>query len=295
MIKRTVYIGNAASVRVQFEQLRIVQQERESKVPIEDLGFLILDHYGITLSHGALASLLENNVAVIMTDERHLPLGIFMPLRANKEQSSSFRAQIEAPLPLKKRLWQQTIKAKIKNQAFLLDQIGLEGHPLHSMSEQVLSGDSSNQEAAAAKVYWQLLFEPRHFKRHRDGKPPNNLLNYGYAILRGIVARSLSGTGLLPMLGIHHCNQYNPFPLADDVMEPYRPYVDQIVWELMREEEIDYTALTPEIKQRFLELPSIGVMMNGQAKPLHLATARTAASLKDCLNGEKKMMVYPQL
>ena len=295
MIKRTLYFSTPARLRVKNRQLRIIRDDKdEATIPIEDIGFVILDHYGVTISHHTLAELLDANVAVITTDETHMPVGMFLHLEGNKEQGGSFRAQLEASLPLKKQLWQQTIKAKIRNQGTLLDQIGVTGHPLRSMAKNVLSDDSSNQEAAAAKTYWKLLFDPVHFKRHRYGKPPNNLLNYGYAILRGIITRSLCGTGLLPVIGIHHRNRYNAYPLADDIMEPFRPFVDEIVLNICQE-ELDISVLTPELKRKLLELPGVGVLMKKEIKPLHLAAARTAASLKRCFTGEAKELVFPVL
>ncbi|HPG41551.1 MAG TPA: type II CRISPR-associated endonuclease Cas1 [bacterium] len=295
MLKRVLYFGNPAQLRVKDLQLRILRPEQdEITAPIEDIGYIILDHYGVTISHHALAELLANNVAVITTDQTHMPAGLFLPLAGNTEQGGSFRAQLEAPDTLKKQLWQQTIKAKIRNQANLLDQVGITGHPLKSMLRYVYSDDSANQEGAAAKAYWQLLFDPVRFRRHRYGEPPNNLFNYGYAILRGVVARALCGAGLLPMLGIHHRNRNNAFPLADDIMEPYRPFVDELVWRMVQDEpEID--DLTPDLKKQLLEIPSLGVTIKGQARPLYLAAAQTAASLKRCYMDEEKTLSYPVL
>lgn len=293
MIKKTLYFGNPVQLRVKNEQLRIIREtDPEVTIPIEDIGFIVIDHYGITISHHALSALLTNNVAIITTDETHLPVGIFWPLHGNQEQGDSIRAQIESNLSLKKRLWQQTVQAKIKNQAGLLKKIGLNSQPLENFLTQVKSDDATNQEAAAAKVYWQLLFDPIQFRRHRYGKPPNNLLNYGYAILRGVIARAICGTGLLPIPGIHHRNRYNGFPLADDIMEPYRPFVDELVWQLVMDEpEVD--VLRPEIKRRLLEVPVLGVQMNQEKKPLHLAAALTAASLKQCFLAQEKKISYP--
>jgi len=295
MIKRTLYFSNPARLRVKDNQLLIIREEQQDvSVPIEDLGFIVLDHYSITISHQTLAELLNHNVAIITTNKKHMPAGLMLPMAGNIEQGESLRAQINASIPLKKRLWQQTVRAKIKNQANLLDRIGCKEHALRSMINQVLSDDSTNQEAAAAKMYWQLLFNPEKFHRHREGQPPNNLLNYGYAILRSVIAKALCGTGLLPQLGIHHCNRYDPFPLADDIMEPYRPFIDEIVLQIFHDGE-DVSELNPELKKRLLEIPAIGVMMKGEVKPLHLAAARTAASLKRCFEEEDKNIIYPVL
>ncbi len=293
MIKRTLYFGNPARLRVKDLQLVIERQdEKNVTVPLEDLGFIVLDHFGITISHYALNELMFHNVMVITTDETHMPAGMFLPMAGNHAQTESFRAQINAPVPTHKRIWQATIRSKILNQAALLDRVGATDNPLRDLALEVQSGDVTNREAAAAKLYWQLLFDPYRFKRHRYGKPPNNLLNYGYAILRGVIARALCGAGLLPMLGVHHHNRNNPFPLADDIMEPYRPFVDDMVWN-MAQEEPDIGNLTPELKKILLEIPATGVMMQGEVKPLHLAAARTAASVKRCFTEGQKRPVYP--
>ena len=295
MIKKTLYFGNPVRLKLKHNQLRVIlEDETEKTIPIEDIGFVIIDHYHAMITHNLLAELLNNNVAVITTNRQHLPTGWFMPLAGNTEQGESFRTQLELAVPAKKRIWQQTVKAKIKNQAGLLDQIGIQGHYLHSLVKDVASDDATNKEAVAAKTYWAHLFAGMGFKRHREGDAPNNLLNFGYAILRGVVARALCGTGLLPMVGVHHRNRYNAFPLADDIMEPYRPFVDEIVWNLSRKYE-DLECLTPELKKPLLEIPAIGVSMKGEAKPLHLAAARTASSLKKHMENNKEKIVYPVL
>ncbi len=295
MIKRTLYFGHAVKIRCKNNQLRIIyKDDTEKTVPLEDIAFMIVDHYSVYISHFTMAEILNHNIALITTDHNHMPAGLFLPLAANTEQSGSIQIQLDCKLTLKKQLWQKTIKSKIKNQSNLLDGIGQSGHPLTSMIKNVRSDDVTNEEAAAAKVYWKLLFDPIHFKRHRYGKPPNNLLNYGYAILRAVIARALCGTGLLPMVGIHHKSRYNPFPLADDIMEPYRPFVDRVVWDISRE-EIDATTLTTDIKKRLLEIPSLGVEMKAEIKPLYLAAARTAFSLKKCFEKENSNIIYPLL
>lgn len=295
MIKKTLYFGNPANLKMKNQQLLIRREGIETQtIPIEDIGYVIMDHFGVSISHGALGALLNNNTAVITTNDRHLPEGMFLPLAGNCEQNEHFRNQLNASEPLKKQLWKQTVKAKINNQSGLLHQLGLVNESLKKMDSKVLSGDTGNYEAQAARYYWSVLFDPFLFRRKRYGEPPNNLLNYGYAILRAVIARSLTGSGLLPGVGIHHRNKYNAYPLADDIMEPYRPYVDEIVWNLAMN-EYDISELTTDIKKEMLEIPTIPVKINGQNLSLMLAATRTTASLQKCFRGESRKLIYPRI
>ncbi|BDQ03264.1 type II CRISPR-associated endonuclease Cas1 [Ignavibacterium sp.] len=314
MIKRTIYFGNPAYLSKKDEQLVIkipsVKEEtteqaepdlnqkyknrgNENIIPIEDIGIVILDNQQITITQGLLAALLENNSAVVTCDNKHHPAGLFLPLESNLEQSQRFQEQIEATVPLKKQLWQQTISSKILNQALLLNKIGIQSDNMKKWSRDVKSGDPDNLEGRAAAYYWKNLFpQELDFKRDRYGEPPNNLLNYGYAILRAVVARSLVASGLLPTLGIHHHNKYNAFCLADDIMEPYRPFVDDIVVTLVRDGE-DFTELTQSIKKQLLTIPVVDVFIEKQKRPLMIAVQRTTASLAKCFSGDQRKIIYP--
>src|SRR5690606_23665243 len=229
MIKRTLMFSNPAYLSHRNSQLVISFPEKDKEertVPIEDIGVLLLENQQITISHGCIAALLQNNVAVISCDASHMPTGLILPLDGGHTQAERFRYQIEASLPLKKQLWQQTIQQKIYNQARVLDILGYDVDNMYRWSKAVRSGDPDNFEGRAAAYYWQTIFSKyMAFNRHRAGEPPNNLLNYGYAILRAVVARALVSSGLLPTLGIFHRNKYNAYCLADDIMEPYRPFV----------------------------------------------------------------------
>ena len=310
MIKRTLYFGNPAYLSTRLEQLviRLPEVEKNStlpesfkasavkQIPIEDIGVVVLDNKQITITQGALSALLENNVAVISCDEHRMPTGLMLPLAGNTTQSERFRHQIEASLPLKKQLWQQTIQAKIANQsAVLRQQRGLECGNMEAWAKQVKSGDSDNLEGRAEAFYWQNLFgDIKGFHRDREGIAPNNLLNYGYAILRAVVARSLVGSGMLPTLGIHHHNRYNAYCLADDIMEPYRPFVDKLVAEIV-DSGIDISKLTTEIKSKLLSIPVLDVVINGRRSPLMIAVATTTASLYKCYSGEIRKIAYPTM
>ena len=310
MIKRTLYFGNPAYLSVRLEQLeiRLPQVENNAtltegfkesvvkRVPIEDIGVVILDHKQISITQGALGALLDNNVAVITCDNSRMPSGLMLPLSANTTQSERFRHQIEASQPLKKQLWQQTIQAKIWNQAAVLhSQRGLDCGNMDAWAKQVKSGDSDNLEGRAAAYYWQNLFgNIKGFRRDREGMPPNNLLNYGYAILRAVVARSLVGSGLLPTLGIHHHNRYNAYCLADDIMEPYRPYVDKLVAEIV-DSGVDISELNKELKSKLLSIPVLDVVIGGRRSPLMIGVGMTTASLYKCYSGELRKIAYPDI
>ncbi len=276
------------------------------KVPIEDIGVVILDAYQLTISQTLITQLLHNNVALITCNERHLPQGLMLNLDGNTLQQERFTAQINASLPLKKQLWQQTIKAKINNQRNALLKIHtLESSDLENLkywADSVNSGDTQNYEARAAAFYWQYIFSDiiADFKRGRFEAEPNNLLNYAYAILRAITARSLVGSGLLPTLGIHHHNKYNAYALADDIMEPYRPFVDLVVQDLVEKYYSDDWAekgfdLTPEIKRELLKIPVLDVNLDGEKSPLMIAMQRTTSSLYHCFAGNSRKMLYPEL
>ena len=297
MIKRTLYFGNPAYLKTLNEQLIVELPDTGEKkqVPIEDIGIVILDHQQITITQALIAKLLENNTALITCNDTHHPTGLLLNLDGNTLQSQKFKAQIEASQPLKKQLWQQTVSAKIANQAALLGIEKAANGILLRYAKDVKSGDSGNHEAKAAAYYWKHLFhEFLQFKRDRYGEPPNNLLNYGYAILRAVVARNLVGSGLLPTLGIFHRNQYNAYCLADDIMEPYRPFVDQVVCKIISMNG-QYLDMTPAMKKELLTIPVIDVMIDEQKSPLMLAVQRTTASLSKCYEGESRKLLYPEL
>lgn len=295
MIKRTLYFGNPAYLKTANEQLIIEMQDSgETKpVPIEDIGILILDNTQITITQVLMAKLLANNTALITCDHTHHPVGLMLNLDGNNLQSQKFKAQIDASVPLKKQLWQQTVAQKIYNQAMVLKSQRAENKLLLNLSKEVKSGDSENYEGQAAAYYWKHVFPDfLEFRRERYGANPNNLLNYGYALLRAMVARSLVGSGLLPTLGIHHRNQYNAYCLADDIMEPYRPYVDQVVCGIIRQNG-KFLEMTPSMKKELLKIPQLDVKINGQKSPMLMAIQRTTASLAKCFEGVSKKIIYP--
>lgn len=302
MIKRTLCIENPCHLKcrneqlvVSYEHIKGYEDRQEKTVPIEDIGMLVLEHQQITLSHYLLDKLVANNAAVVTCNETHHPSGMLLNLESHTIQTERFRAQIEATEPLKKQLWQQTVKAKIQNQSQVLKKWNIPDTYLVNAEQSVKSGDTGNNEAKAAAYYWSHLFPPAwQFFRKREGPPPNNLLNYGYAILRATVARAIVSAGLLPTLGIFHRNRYNAYCLADDIMEPYRPFVDVIVRSI-----IDHTSavdvLTQELKVQLLKLATNDVLLDGETSPLMIATQRTATSLARCFTGEQRKILYPEM
>lgn len=303
MIKRIIYFGTNSYIHTRKEQLLAEFTETnkpDASVPIEDIGVVILDAPQMTVSRGLLAKLLANNVAVIVCNEKHMPTGLLLNLDGNSVQQEIFRTQINASEPLKKNLWQQTIRHKIENQAGLLDAIEANSKKLKYWREKVKSGDPENVEAHAAAYYWKNIFTGMvdKFKRERFGTAPNSMLNYGYAILRAIVARNLTAAGLLPTLGIHHHNKYNAYALADDIMEPYRPFVDWIVREIIEtNDDRDWTAddfmLNTEIKKELLKIPLIDVVIEDKTHPLMLAVQHTCTSLAGCFDKTSRKLIYP--
>ena len=298
MIKRTLYFGNSAYLSLRNNQLVVKKQgEEEKTASIEDVGFIVLDNPQITITNALLEALIENNCAIINCGKTHLPAGLLLPLAGNTLQSEKFQAQIEASLPLKKQLWQQTVQQKILNQARVLQQNrGIEVKNMLAWANEVRSGDADNREAVAAAYYWKEMFpDIPYFTRDRNGVSPNNMLNYGYAILRGIVARSLVASGLLPTFGIHHHNRYNAYCLADDIMEPYRPIVDKLVISIIRKTNSYPKDLTKEIKAELLKIPVADVVIDGKRSPLMNAVGMTTASLSKCFEGESRKVLYPEV
>lgn len=312
MIKKTLYFGNPAYLSLRMGQMviklpevesnellpEIMKKQAEITKPIEDIGVVVLDNRRITITQGLLEALLENNCAVITCDNHSLPVGLMLPLYGNSTQNERFRYQLEASQPLRKQLWQQTIKAKIENQAAVLS--ACSGMPIKNMkrwADDVRSGDPDNVEGHAAAYYWRYFFNNitglENFTRNREGMAPNNLLNYGYAILRAVVARALVTSGLLPTLGIHHHNRYNAYCLADDIMEPYRPYVDELVFAIVKEQGVDNLQLTTTLKAQLLSIPTLDVVIGGKRSPLMVAATQTTASLYKCFSGELRRIAYP--
>jgi len=297
VIKRTLFFGSPAYLSTRNEQLVVNFPDKEKKeetIPIEDLGYVVLENPQITITNGLLMKLAQNKTAVISCDQQHLPSSFFQPLVGHTEQTERMRHQLNASIPLKKQLWQQTVSAKIENQANHLLSRSKKALKLKRWAKEVKSGDNENHEAIAAAYYFQNLFDIEGFSRNQKGMPPNNLLNYGYAILRAVTARALCASGLLPSVGIFHRNKYNAFCLADDIMEPYRPFVDAIVFEIV-ETGCQIEMLNRNLKTELLCIPAMDVVIDGKQSPLMNAMSRTTNSLYECFLGSSRKMLYPEI
>lgn len=294
MIKQTLMFRNPASLSLKNNQIVIKLKDEDLTVtrPIEDIGVVVVENQMVSMTVPLLNALSDNNVAVIFCDNKAMPRSMLMALEANSTQQESYRYQMEATQPTKKRAWKQIVESKIKNQSALLSKLQKHGNSLKQHYLNVKSGDSDNREGAAARLYWTMLFDDG-FRREREGAPPNNLLNYGYAILRAAVTRSLLGSGLYPAFGIFHRSRYNAFPLADDMMEPYRPFVDEIVYRLYYDgatSELDKDAKTALQRVLFCD-----VRMGKSTRPLEVALSITTASLLKVFAGEADKLTLPTL
>lgn len=282
-----------ASLSLKNGQLVISIKETDEQVkrPIEDIGFVIIECPMIAISIPLLNEFANNNVGVVFCDDKQMPKSMLFPLDSNNTQGESYREQINITEPCRKQIWKQVIESKIKNQSKLLHKLAKDGNVLKPFYMNVKSGDTDNREGIAAKLYWSALLG-KGFVRDRMGIPPNNFLNYGYSILRAATARALIGSGLLPAFGIFHRNRYNSFPLADDIMEPYRPYVDEIAYNLFVVER--QTELNKNAKTALLHILFCDVRLDNVTRPLEVALTMTSASLLREIKGEKNNLIFPQ-
>lgn len=292
MIKRVLCFENPARLSLKLAQMVVERDGDTRTVPIEDVGVVILDHKQITITHALIDALLANNVAIVTSNDKHLPVGLMLPLDGNTLQSERFRAQIDASEPLKKQMWQQTVTAKILGQSHVLGLQHIEHGNMFAWAKSVRSGDTDNLEARAAAYYWRNMFEKDTFIRDPQGLPPNNLLNYGYSIVRAMMARALVGAGLLPTFGIHHHSRYDAYCLADDIMEPYRPFVDIKVLDMWQSGGVT-SDISSDQKRELLGITTMDVMINGHRSPMMLAIQATAQSVQKCFSGEARKIIYP--
>lgn len=292
MIKQTLMFTSPVSLSLKDKQIVITFKDNKDTVtrPIEDIGFVVVENPMVSISIPLLNELADNNVSVVFCDKKAMPKTMLMILEGNTTQQESYKYQIEASVPTKKNIWKQLVESKIKNQAHLLNKVGKNGDVLKPYYMNVKSGDTDNREGAAAREYWSQIFDTG-FKREREGPPPNNLLNYGYTILRAAVARALISSGLYPAFGVFHRNRYNAFPLADDVMEPYRPFVDEIVYHLYYDGAV--TELDNQSKGKLLRLFFSDVKMGKVTRPLENALSLTTASLLKIYKGETDKLSLP--
>ncbi len=296
MIKRIIYIGSPCNLNIKDEQLIITNRETGelNQVPAEDIGALEIDNLQASISAYTLNFLAQKNVVVVISGANHHPIAQMLSLDSNIIQSQRIIHQVNAKITLQKNLWQQVVSSKIENQYLNLKLKGIDDLSLKVKSQNVKSGDKGNLEGQAAKIYWKYIFNERKFKRDAEGDYPNNLLNYGYAILRAIVARSIVSFGLSPSIGIFHKNKYNAYCLADDLMEPFRPFVDKLIVDNIDNLE-DTNFLTKAHKKVILQTPMIDTFIDNNTYPLMIGVQQSVASFLKCLEGKSKKLSLPIL
>jgi CRISPR-associated protein Cas1 len=295
MLKRTIHISSKSYLSTKDDQLRIrVADDNEHSIPIEDIGLLEVDSPQVTMSSSLMAKLLQNGATTVVCDNTHHPVGILLPITGHSLHALRLRQQIECSIPTRKRAWKEIIKCKLVNQADALTELGIDDRPIRRRIPKVLSNDSTNQEGVAAAHYWKSLLRPFDQRRDPNGGPPNNMLNYGYAVLRACVARALVSSGLHPALGIKHSNRGNAFALADDVMEPYRPFVDRYVLPKALDNELS-DELTPQMKKEILQILVCDTYWAEGRRPLFNAVQLSAASMAQTFAGDRGVPVFPRL
>lgn len=281
------------SLNVRLDNLIIEDQDnRKTSIPLNEIAALLLSNYHTTLTSAVLAGIAANGGIIVMCDAKFLPTGMMLPLDANFVQGERFRRQAEAALPLNKRAWQQIVKSKIQAQASTLTKLTGHNHGLSLLASQVASGDTGNMEAQAARRYWPIMFNNPHFRRNREADDQNRLLNYGYAVLRALTVRAVCAAGLHPALGVHHHNRYDPFCLASDLMEPFRPLVDESVAGIVNDHGAD-VPLGKDIKRRLVTGILQPISMNGESRTLFSVIAKCASSLEGVYSGKRKTLLLP--
>ena len=292
MLKRTLVFSNPISLSLKNCQLVLAfkdDPENKMTIPIEDIGVVIIEHQQVSITIPLMNALVEGNVQVVMCNNRGMPSAMLQSFEGNNLQGENLRNQMGAGEVLKKQLWKQIVEAKIRNQAALLNKVGQEGDRLKQYYQNVKSGDADNREGIAARIYFSGLFG-ESFLRDRTVPGINALLNYGYAILRAATARALVSSGLLPAIGIFHHNRSNAFPLADDVMEPYRPYVDEIVYDMALQAKLD---LTKDVKAELINVLYADTQFSRVTRPLSVGLTLTTASLSKCFAKEQTKLSLP--
>ena len=294
MLKRTLVFTTPLDLSLKNRQLVIKHKEDlvpPQTAPIEDIGVVIVENQRVRFTVPLLNALADENVQVVFCDKCSMPHSMLVNLDVNATQGETLRNQMAVGEVLKKQLWKQIVEAKIRNQSRLLNKIGYNGSVLRPYYSNVKSGDTDNREGIAARLYFQELFGAE-FVRDRTQEGVNALLNYGYTILRAAVARSLVSSGLFLAIGIFHHNRSNAYPLADDMMEPYRPYVDEIVHDLAMRGELD---LTPEVKTELIKVLYADTEFEQVTRPLMVGLSLSSASLVRCYAKEQKELNFPEM
>lgn len=296
MNKRIIYIGSPSSISIKNNQLIVLNTATKvtNSVPVADISVIELDNLQTVITSYTLSFLMKNSIALIISDEAHHPKGLMLSLDDHILQTKRIRYQLEAKQTLKRQLWKQIIYSKVLNQQKLLEKNGIKTEFIKRKLQKIQSGDRGNIEGVVSAFYWKNIFGDKKFLRDRDGDYPNNMLNYGYSIIRAIVARTLVANGLCLSIGLHHRNQYNAFCLADDIIEPYRPFVDSKVLSLYEKYKYELI-LNKEMKRDLLQVAVQKVQLNKEEKPLSNAIHQTCSSLVKCLAQTHKKILFPIL
>ena len=284
-------------MHVQYGQLKIDSDAGQYSIPLADLAVLIVAHPQASFTSAVLSGIIEAGGAVVICNEKRMPSGTLIPIEGHYVQAERIAAQASAPLPLRKRLWRQVVRAKLRAQAAALESVGAEGDGIAGLIKQVRSGDPANVEAQASRRYWRRLFG-ENFRRAADGgdirDPRNGMLNYGYAVLRALTARAVCASGLHPSLGLHHHNRYDAYCLADDLMEPFRPAVDLAVRGVCPEQNTE-ARLDKDVKSVIIKsLTEYKCILEWEERSLFDVLERCASSLAACYMGTAKKLVLPE-
>lgn len=266
----------------------------KTMLPLSQVAALVLSNQHVNVTNAVLAGVSANGGIVVVSDSKFQPSGMLLPLDAHYAQGERFRRQASVAQPVQKRLWQQIVRTKIVSQAAVLKRLAENDGGLPFLATQVSSGDTGNHEAQAAQRYWRLVFNNPHFRRNREANDQNRLLNYGYAVLRALTARAICGAGLHPALGIHHHNRYDPFALASDLMEPFRPKVDETVAKIVYEHG-EGVALGKDVKRSIITAITGLIEVDGETRTIFSVLAKCASSLTSVYAGERKKLFLPEL
>lgn len=286
---------SVVSLNVRLANLVIDRGDEGGKtmVPLTEVAALVLSHQHVNVTNAALAGIAANGGIVVVTDSKFQPAGMLLPLDTHYAQGERFRMQAAVAQPVQKRLWQQTVRSKITAQAAVLKRLTNHDSGLSYLAKEVTSGDTANHEAQAAQRYWPVVFNNPHFHRNRDADDQNRLLNYGYAVLRALTARAICGAGLHPALGMHHHNKYDPFALASDLMEPFRPIVDETVAKIVFEHG-EGVVLEKDVKRAIIGGVTGLIDVEGETRTIFSILAKTTSSLAAVYAGERKKMFLPE-
>lgn len=294
MAFRNLFIGSKAYVRSFQNRLKLENKEKVADIPFEDIGSVVLDSPQITITSSALKSIAQNNISLFVTDESHLPIGVFMSFQNHSRQAKQIKKQMAVSESFKGQIWKLIISSKIANQSKVVELTTDEERSkgLMVLSDSVKVHDSTNREAYSSNIYFGYLFG--HEFTRRNSLKINSSLNYGFSIVRGVIAKNLSAYGLLPAVGVHHKNEYNNFNLADDLIESYRPIVEYFVIENFEYSTEDNDKLTKEERALLVDMLNLECKLKNKKYSLENAIEQTVKSYVSAINkNDPKLLILP--